>query len=205
MKPTKSPRKPKGSGHLRRSEILDAAQKIFAEEGYHGATVRKIAERVGVSSTAIYLHFPDKRAMLLEIAADSLDPLVTEAKVIAADRGVDARQRASFLMHAYMRFAVDNPNTYAVLMTEGRGELVDPESRAQQLFATYNSSFLLVINELAERRRLRGSSPAVVAQTLWAGCHGVIALLQSNPGLHWAPYAELREAMIEGLLRGLVD
>ena len=69
MKPTKSPRKPKGSGHLRRSEILDVAQKIFAEEGYEGATVRKIAEKVGVSSTAIYLHFPDKRAMLLEIAA----------------------------------------------------------------------------------------------------------------------------------------
>jgi AcrR family transcriptional regulator len=205
LKPTKSPRKPKGSGHLRRSEILDVAQKIFAEEGYHGATVRKIAEQVGVSSTAIYLHFPDKRAMLLEIAAVALEPLLTEARVIAADRGVDPRQRAAFMMQAYMRFAVENPSAYAVLMSGGQQELADSDAPAQELFTAYHSVFLGVIAELAEQNRLYGVRSHVVAQTLWAGCHGVISLIQNNPNLRWAPYLELRDTMIDGLLSGLVD
>ena len=205
MKPTKSPRKPKGSGHLRRSEILDVAQKIFAEEGYEGATVRKIAEKVGVSSTAIYLHFPDKRAMLLEIAAQSLGPLLTEARVIAADRGVDARQRAAFMMQAYMLFARQNPSAYAVLMDDGQRRLALSGAPAGEILTAYHRTFLGVITELGEQNRLHGAPPHVVAQTLWAGCHGVISLIQINPSLQFAPFEDLRDTMIDGLISGLID
>jgi AcrR family transcriptional regulator len=205
LKPTKSPRKPKGSGHLRRSEILDVAQRIFAEEGYEGATVRKIAEQVGVSSTAIYLHFPDKRAMLLEIAAESLGPLLTEARVIAADRGVDARQRAAFMMQAYMHFAIENPNAYSVLMNDGQRQLALAGAPAGEIYTAYHRTFLSVITELAEQNRLHGAAAHVVAQTLWAGCHGVISLVRINPSMRFAPFHELRDTMIDGLVNGLID
>src|SRR5580704_17835253 len=56
-KPPRSARKAKGDGHLRRAEILQAAELIFVRDGYQGATIRKIAEEVGVSSTALYMHF----------------------------------------------------------------------------------------------------------------------------------------------------
>ena len=59
-RPVKSARKPKGDGHLRRAEILRAAERIFVAEGYEGATIRKIADEVGVSSTCLYMHFRDK-------------------------------------------------------------------------------------------------------------------------------------------------
>ncbi|PZQ45154.1 MAG: TetR/AcrR family transcriptional regulator, partial [Phenylobacterium zucineum] len=54
--PPRSARKPKGEGHARRAEILAAAERIFVEVGYEGATIRKIAEEVGLSSTALYMH-----------------------------------------------------------------------------------------------------------------------------------------------------
>ena len=63
----RSARKAKGDGHLRRAEILEAAERIFVAEGYEGATIRKIADEVGVSSTALYMHFQDKSCILLEI------------------------------------------------------------------------------------------------------------------------------------------
>ena len=59
----RSARKAKGSGYLRRAEILEAAERIFIEEGYEGATIRKIAEEVGVSSTALYVHFRGKERL----------------------------------------------------------------------------------------------------------------------------------------------
>ncbi|WP_374576746.1 TetR/AcrR family transcriptional regulator [Phenylobacterium sp. J367] len=43
----RSARKAKGDGHLRRAEILEAAERIFIAEGYEGATIRKIADEVG--------------------------------------------------------------------------------------------------------------------------------------------------------------
>src|SRR5207249_8991221 len=43
-----------------RSRILDAANKVFAERGYHEATMEDIAKRLGVSKGAIYLYFSSK-------------------------------------------------------------------------------------------------------------------------------------------------
>ena len=72
QKPPKSARKAKGDGHLRRDEILEAAERIFVAEGYEGATIRKIADEVGVSSTALYMHFRDKDEILHEICLGAL-------------------------------------------------------------------------------------------------------------------------------------
>ena len=43
-----------------RSRILNAANKVFAEKGYHEATMEDIAKRLGVSKGAIYLYFSSK-------------------------------------------------------------------------------------------------------------------------------------------------
>lgn len=66
-RPARSARKAKGEGHARRGEILQAAERLFVDCGYEGATIRKIADEVGVSSTALYMHFRDKSEILLEI------------------------------------------------------------------------------------------------------------------------------------------
>lgn len=201
----KSPRKPKGSGHLRRSEILKAAQEIFAEVGYEGATVRRIAEKVGVSSTAIYLHFPDKRAMLLEIAVKTLGPILAEAKEMAADRSVDARERIRRMMTVYLTQGIEHPASYAVMIDDAQREMAQAEGPAHELMSQYHRNFLSVVAELGEQGRLRGRSAKAVAQTIWAGCHGMLTLVQASPYLHWEPNETLHAAMIEGLLNGLID
>jgi AcrR family transcriptional regulator len=203
--PLKSPRKPKGSGHLRRSEILKAAQEIFAEVGYEGATVRRIAEKVGVSSTAIYLHFPDKRAMLLEIAIKTMGPILTDAKAIAGNKSIDPRERCRLMMFAYMKQGVDHPRSYAVMIDDAQREMAQAEGPAHDLMAKYHRNFLSVVEELAVQKRLRGRSAKAVAQTIWAGCHGMLTLVQGSPYLHWEPNEALHEAMIDGLLDGLID
>src|SRR5206468_6212368 len=87
--PRRSARKAKGDGHLRRAEILEAAERIFVAEGYEGATIRKIADEVGVSATALYMHFPDKSRILLEISERTLTQLLERNREITA-KPVDA-------------------------------------------------------------------------------------------------------------------
>src|ERR1700761_499912 len=103
----RSARKAKGDGHLRRAEILEAAERIFVAEGYEGATIRKIADEVGVSPTALYMHFPDKHAMLTEIAAQALARLTEEAAAIAAEP-TDAADRIRRLLEAHVSFGEHN-------------------------------------------------------------------------------------------------
>ncbi len=92
-KPAKSARKAKGDGHLRRAEILEAAERIFVVDGYEGATIRKIADEVGVSSTALYMHFRDKDEILHEICLGLMQSLLQQNSQIAghADRRREPR------------------------------------------------------------------------------------------------------------------
>ena len=86
-RPEKSARKAKGDGHLRRAEILSAAERIFIAQGYEGATIRKIADEVGVSSTALYMHFQDKDQILLEICDRAMGELLASTLSISTSPG----------------------------------------------------------------------------------------------------------------------
>ena len=47
--------------------ILDAAEQLFAEFGYHGVTLKDVAKRVGVSSTLIHYHFSGKESIAIDL------------------------------------------------------------------------------------------------------------------------------------------
>jgi AcrR family transcriptional regulator len=53
-----------------RARLLDAAGALFAEQGFHGTTVREIADRAGVNLAAGHYHFGSKRALYLEVLRD---------------------------------------------------------------------------------------------------------------------------------------
>ncbi len=52
-----------------RDKILDAARELFVTEGYEGVSMRKVAEKIEYSPTAIYVHFADKNELFHEFAA----------------------------------------------------------------------------------------------------------------------------------------
>src|SRR5439155_26520693 len=114
QKPVKSARKAKGDGHLRRAEILRAAERIFVAEGYEGATIRKIADEVGVSSTCLYMHFQDKGCILLEICERTLRLLYERNREIAG-KPLDAVVRVKMMLEAYMRWGMEQPNGYRLV------------------------------------------------------------------------------------------
>ena len=203
-RPHKSARKPKGDGHLRRGEILAAAEKIFIAEGYAGATIRKIADAVGVSSTALSMHFRDKDEILLEICDGAIEQLLA-LNLDIARRPIDALSRVKLMLQAYMRFALDNPNAYQLVFC-GSSDVIsaDKQIATAELGDRCYDEFSTPVRELAASGRLRTGSADSAAQTLWAACHGLVSLLITKPTRGWAPAEELMTVMLEGLLHGLV-
>jgi AcrR family transcriptional regulator len=57
------------------NEILAAAREILTRKGERGVTMRAVAERVGVTATAIYRHYRDKAALLEQMARTGFEAL----------------------------------------------------------------------------------------------------------------------------------
>jgi AcrR family transcriptional regulator len=200
-KPLRSARKAKGDGHLRRIEILEAAERIFVADGYEGATIRKIADEVGVSSTALYMHFHDKDEILQEICLAWVQALLKQNTEIAA-RPTDAVSRIRLLLEAYIRMGLEHPNAYLLVYCAPQrpGASAATAEVAQKCYAAYAG----VVHEIAAEGRLRTGDANAAAQALWAACHGLAALMISRPNVDWAPADELTSLVLEGLLHGLV-
>lgn len=199
----RSARKPKGDGHLRRAEILEAAERIFVADGYEGATIRKIADEVGVSSTALYMHFPDKGCILLEISERTITQLLERNRDIAA-RPMDAGARVRLMLDSYMRWGLEHPNAYQLVFSGPNPVSPDKGETVADLSAQCYEIFSGVVREVAADGRLRVGAADSAAQALWASCHGVVMLLITRPGFDWAPTEELMSVTLDGLMHGLV-
>ena len=203
-RPEKSARKAKGDGHLRRAEILRAAERIFVAQGYEGATIRKIADEVGVSSTALYMHFQDKDQILLEICDRAMGELLAINLGISTRAG-DPVSRVRAMLEAYMRFALDNPNAYRLIFCAASMEHSARRQHAtMQLGSQCLDRLAGVVGEIAAEGRLRSGDARTAAQALWAACHGLISLRIAKPGFDWAPAEDMMRVMLDGLLFGLV-
>ena len=200
----KTARKAKGDGHLRRAEILAAAERIFVAEGYEGATIRRIADEVGVSSTALYMHFADKACILHEIVEASLDQLLASNTEIAG-KPLDPVVRTRMMLDAYMHWGLAHPNAYHLVYCAPSQSSADPRpERTSELSRLCYEAFSGVVREIAASGRLRTGSGDSAAQALWVACHGVVALLISRPNFEWCGREELMQVTLDGLLNGLV-
>src|SRR5579859_5270420 len=81
-------RKARGSGHERLGEILAAARALFLEHGAENVSTRKIAERVGISQTALFAYYKTKDDILAQLVRDAfqeLDRAIAEVDRTATD------------------------------------------------------------------------------------------------------------------------
>ena len=199
----RSQRKPKGEGHARRAEILAAAERIFVEHGYEGATIRKIADEVGLSSTALYMHFAEKGEILHEICRQAFSDLLDLNMAVVAEPG-GPEQRLRRMMRAYIDFGFANPNAYRLIYMTRPVELQHgAQSAAQEMGASLYRSFEQVVEDAEAEGRLRGDA-RTTAQALWAGCHGVVSLVITKPYFDWVEHEALVAALMDGLFAGLL-
>lgn len=101
-------------GDLRRA-VLDTAMDMLVQDGNWQFTLREVARRAGVSHAAPYKHFPDKAALLTELALFGFQRLhrALNDAVAASDNVIDAEFDAMAL--AYLTFGLKNPALYRLM------------------------------------------------------------------------------------------
>lgn len=200
---SRSNRKPKGGGHSRRGEILAAAERIFVEFGYEGATIRKIAEEVGLSSTALYMHFADKGEILQEICRVAFEELIASTENLASEDG-PPEVRLRGMIDAYVDFGFANPNAYRLIYLTRPVEARDgAQTLAQELGFNVFVAFEAVVAETVASGRMSGE-PRAIAQSIWAAAHGVVSLIITKTYFPWADRQLVVDTTLDAVFTGLL-
>ena len=169
----RSPRRPYHHGNLRRA-LLDEALATVSAEGVEALTLREIGARVGVSRTALYRHFADKRALLSAVATEGFSTL--RQQLVSAWEGHGRGDSAFYAMGvAYVHFAIDNPSRYRVMF----GGFVDPQAHDAELAAEAEGAFQALVSALAtlqESAIVRADDAVLMARYVWALVHGLAML-----------------------------
>jgi len=95
--------------HMTRDRIFAAAKAVLDREGLPGLTVRKVADRAGVSPMAMYRHFADKDALLNALMDDGLSGWASIARSI---RATDPIEWLYALGEAFLDFALTEPHRF---------------------------------------------------------------------------------------------
>jgi AcrR family transcriptional regulator len=194
-----------------REKILDAARELFISEGYEAVTMRKIAEKIEYSPTAIYFHFRDKETLLRELCDADFATLSAEFQKIG--RIPDPIDRLRRIGRAYVGFAVSFPNHYRLMfMTPHPVASCSDERQAIRGNPEEDAyAFLRVTVEeaiAAGRLKPEYSDAELVSQMVWAGTHGVVSLQIAKRHDDWVDWRDVTTTayeLIEVMIRGLVE
>ena len=196
-------RKRKGEGLQRRAEILEAAKQLFVEEGYAATTIRRIAAKLGVSSTALYVYFPDKDAILVEICDATFAGLIAELDDVrrAATDPLDALAKS---LERYIRFGLRHPNEYELTFVARRTkELESLKPKNEKLGMQAFGRFYDCVDAVVRANVTNESDTQLLTQQLWAAIHGLVALLLLRSEFPWAELDTLISGHVGMLLRGV--
>ena len=176
-----------------RDKILDAARELFVTEGYEGVSMRRVAERIEYSPTAIYVHFADKQELFHELCQQDYARLaeVFQSSAMSSDPVERLRQ----IGNTYTEFGVRYPNHYKFMFMTPHPphepDEQDAEIRGNPEVDAY--AFLKwAVQQAIDARRLREElqDAELISQTLWAAVHGVISLhiaKCTDPWVDWRP------------------
>ena len=191
-----------------RTRIMDAARRMFASEGYEAVSMRRIAEAIEYSPTAIYVHFKDKDDLFRSICDEDFLALADSFREVAVI--TDPVEAIGCCGLVYARFGLEHPNHYRLMFMSGKPAA--PSEKHLLRRGNIEEDAYAFLRELCSRavgaKRLRSefSDPELAAQTFWAGVHGVVSLQISkseDAWIDWKPVEQRVESMVQTLLRGI--
>jgi AcrR family transcriptional regulator len=162
---------------MTKNKIFKAAKDILRSEGVEGITIRKVADRAGMSAMGIYRHFADKEALLNALMDDGLTRWEEIARAVRAPQAMAWLDR---IMEAFLDFALTEPHRFDAAFF-----LPAPKARRYpDDFAARRSPVVALMMARIEEAKTQGKlgdRPAVeIALALAALAQGLISMQRAN-------------------------
>lgn len=183
-----------------RLRICHVATHLFAERGYEGVSMRRVANELGVTAMALYRYVESKEALLALVRAEAFRRL-WEAQHAAYESTAEPMERILALGRAIVRFAMEEPDAYRIMFELGQNTSVAcPELDEYGMLA-----WLPILNATGDAidAGLLEGDPGMVANVMFAGIHGLLSMHLAGKLDRARSFEELLPAMIRTLTQGL--
>lgn len=195
-----------------RQLMLDAARDIMINEGPDAVSMRRIAEKIHYSPTALYVHFADKTALLAELCGN--DFRLFASRFIAAAAEPDPIERLRVAGRLFLQFGMELPHHFRLMFMVPLPPEEFEKIHAHNIETKGDSSqdayaFLrIIVGQAIDSGRCKPEHRDVdlIAQLLWSSLHGIISLRIAHGNskwMEWRSVDQLANHAIDALLSWL--
>ena len=161
-------------GNLRQT-LLSAAAEMIATNGIESLSLRKLADKVGVSRTAAYHYFQDKNDLLCAIAANGFRRWQHSLEQLNSDL-MPQKQKFEQYVLSYIEFATTYPEEYELMFGRSIWKQANCTVELQQIsYATFQHQ-VDMIEYWQSAGLITGDNPLRMAQIIWGTLHGIAKL-----------------------------
>jgi AcrR family transcriptional regulator len=158
-------------------------------------TTRQIAAAVGISQPSLYAFFPNKQALEAEVGTRAFEELTSRIT-----EGLDAlkRRRCNIcdLGRIYVDFGLTHPDAYRLAFVAEKQDLAPAFNSGDDPILAAGLRAFHLLREAVGITLGEGLPPEeieLLAQSLWAALHGLVALLLARPNFPWSERTRLIE------------
>ena len=166
-----------------KNALIQAGADILSNDGVSALSLRRVAQKAGVSHAAPYAHFADKQALIAAISTEGYNRLHDQLARAADRYRADPLRRFVEASWAYAQFALDEPDLFKVTLSG----MIEKEQDYPALVHAAQRTFALVVEIAGECQNvgiLRPGPTDLVAVSAWALIHGFVTLLLENQVSH---------------------
>lgn len=158
--------------------LLEQAYNIISSTGVESLSLRKLAEKVGVSRTAAYHHFKDKNDLLSAVAKQGFTLWQITSEAIFNQEKLSDREKFTTFVHKYVHFATENPALYELMFGQTLWK-TQQSSQALKDVAYPSFHYQVKMTKIWQEKGLLPASENTLrlAQVNWATLHGIAHLL----------------------------
>ena len=178
-----------------KNALIKAGVEILAKEGVSGLSLRKVAQKAGVSHTAPYSHFADKQALIAAISTEGFRQLYKRVSAVIDEYQTKPSTQLVEVAWAYVQFAMDDPDRFKVMFSG----VLEKEKEYPEFVAESQRSFQLVkmiVEANQTSGKLRSGSSGLAALSVWGIIHGFVMLLLEGQ----IPHAILEQKSLRELV-----
>lgn len=182
--------------------LLSCATEIIGEGGVEALSMRKLADRVGVSRTAPYHHFKDKNELLCAIAEQGFQRQELMLNQLMQDStNSDLAHQFTEYVHTYIELAHENRDQYDLMFGREIWRNNQPTDSLKNLSHQHFQHWLQWIDRLQQQDIIRsGNSALRTAQVTWATLHGICRLLNDGIYTEQSTLKEMGQAAISMIM-----
>lgn len=183
-----------------RDKVLTAAVQLFAEYGYHAATMRDIARIAGIQAASIYYHYASKQALLVEVMETHMRQLNANLEHIVSKQDT-VQQRIYEAISNHIRLHTTYKSEFFIIDTEIRALKGENRGKVLALRDQYEDLFQKLLREGMEQGVLRHTDVKVSSYAIIAMCTEVAQWFRPSGRLSVQQVIEIYNQMVtEGLL-----